>query len=47
MSVAEKLRIDPNNCVVIEDSPTGIGVVYNDKIQVWHVEDLKVADEYI
>lgn len=47
MLAAEKLGIDPTNCVVIEDSPAGIGAAYNAKMQVWHVEDLKAADEYI
>jgi len=47
LKAAEKLSVNPENCVVIEDSPAGIEAAYNAKMIGMHVEDLKKADEEI
>jgi len=47
LKAAEKLSINPKNCIVIEDSPAGIKAAYNAKMVGIHVEDLKKADEEI
>lgn len=47
LKAAEKLSINPENCLVIEDSSAGVKAAYNAKIICMHVEDLKKADEEI
>ena len=45
LKVAEKLFVNPENCVVVEDSPSGIKAAYSAEMMGLHVEDLKEADE--
>lgn len=47
MKASEKLSVNPENCIVIEDSPAGIQAAYNAKMVGFHVEDLKKADKEI
>jgi len=47
LKVAEKLFVNPENCVVVEDSPSGIKAAYSAEMIGLHVEDLKKADEEI
>lgn len=47
LKAAEKLSINPVNCIVIEDSSAGIKAAYKAKMTGIHVEDLKEADEEI
>jgi len=47
LKAAQKLSVNPENCVVVEDSPSGIKAAYSAKMIGLHVEDLKKADEEI
>lgn len=47
LKVADKLNINPKNCVVIEDSLAGVKAAYKANMKVLHVEDIKKADEEI
>lgn len=47
LTAAKKLLEEPENCIVVEDSPAGIKAAYNAKMMGLHVEDLKEADEDI
>lgn len=47
LRAAQKLSVNPENCIVIEDSSAGIKSAYNAKMICMHVEDLKKADEEI
>lgn len=47
LKAAEKLGIVPEECVVIEDSTSGIKASYNAGMIGLHVEDLKPADDEI
>ena len=47
LKAAQKLLVKPEECIVIEDSPSGIQGTYNAKMIGLHVEDLKKADEEI
>ena len=45
LKAAQKLSVNPENCVVVEDSPSGIKAAYGAQMMGLHVEDLKEADE--
>ena len=45
LKAAQKLSVNPENCVVVEDSPSGIKAAYSAEMMGLHVEDLKEADE--
>ncbi|BCZ44798.1 hydrolase [Clostridium gelidum] len=47
LKAAQKLSVNPENCVVVEDSPSGIKAAYSAEMMGLHVEDLKKADEEI
>ncbi|MFQ7000932.1 MAG: HAD family hydrolase [Clostridium sp.] len=47
LKAAEKVCVNPENCIVIEDSEAGIKAAFNAKMIGFHVEDLKKADESI
>ena len=47
LKAAENISVNPENCVVIEDSSAGIKAAYSGKMIPIHVEDLKKADEEI
>lgn len=47
LKAAEKVCVNPENCIVIEDSEAGIKAAFNAKMIGFHVEDLKKADEII
>lgn len=47
LKAAEKIGVNPENCIVIEDSTAGIKAAYNAKMIPIHVEDLKIADSEI
>jgi len=47
LKAAKKLSVYPENCVGVEDSPSGIKAVYSAEMLALHVEDLKEADEEI
>lgn len=47
LKAAEKACVNPENCIVIEDSEAGIKAAFNAKMMGFHVEDLKKADEII
>lgn len=47
LKAAEKIGVNPSECIVIEDSPAGIKAAYNAGMFAIHVEDLKEADETI
>lgn len=47
LKASRKLSVNPENCIVIEDSPAGVKSAYNAKMIGIHVEDLKKADEEI
>ena len=47
LKAAEKVCVNPENCIVIEDSEAGIKAAFNAKMMGFHVEDLKKADESI
>lgn len=44
---AQKLALNPDECIVIEDSPAGIQAAFNAGMYGIHVEDLKEADATI
>lgn len=44
LKAAEKLSVEPESCIVIEDSTSGIIASYNAGMMGIHVEDLKPAD---
>lgn len=47
LKAANKLGVNPENCIVVEDSCAGIEAAHNAKMMGVHVEDLKEADEFI
>lgn len=47
LKAANKLGVNPENCIVVEDSCAGIEAAHNAKMMGVHVEDLKEADEVI
>ena len=47
LKAAQKLSVNPENCVVVEDSPSGIKAAYSAEMMGLHVEDLKKADKEI
>lgn len=47
LKVADKLNVNPKNCLVIEDSLAGVKAAYKANMKVLHVEDLKKADNEI
>lgn len=47
LKAAEKLNVKPNECIVIEDSTSGIKASYNAGMMGIHVEDLKPVDDEI
>lgn len=47
LKAAKNIGVNPENCIVIEDSPAGIKAAYNGNMIAFHVEDLKIADEEI
>lgn len=47
LKVANKLNVNPKNCLVIEDSLAGVKAAYKANMKVLHVEDLKKADNEI
>ena len=44
---AQKLALNPDECIVIEDSPAGIQAAFNAGMYGIHVEDLKETDATI
>ena len=47
LKAAKKLNVNPNECIVIEDSSAGIKAAFNAGMAGIHVVDLKEADEEI
>ena len=47
LKAAKKLMVEPNECIVIEDSSAGIEAAFNAGMIPIHVVDLKDADENI
>ena len=47
LKAAQKISVNPENCVVVEDSSSGIKSAYSAEMMALHVEDLKKADEEI
>lgn len=47
LKAANKLRVNPKDCIVIEDSSAGIKAAYRGNMTPIHVVDLKEADEEI
>ena len=47
LKAAKKLSVNPENCVGVEDSPSGIKAAYSAEMMALHVEDLKKADDEI
>lgn len=47
LKAAKNLSVNPQNCIVVEDSTAGIEAAYIGKMIPIHVEDLKKADEEI
>ena len=47
LKAGEKIGLNPDECIVIEDSPAGIQAAYNAGMYGIHVEDLKEADDTI
>ena len=47
LKAAERLNINPKECIVIEDSSAGIKAAFNAGMTAFHVVDLKEADEEI
>lgn len=47
LKAANKLGVDPKDCIVIEDSSAGVKAAYRGNMTPIHVVDLKVADEEI
>lgn len=45
LKAAEKLEVDPKNCIVLEDSPVGIEAAYNGGMMPINIPDLKEPDE--
>jgi len=45
LRAAEKLKSDPKNCIVLEDSPSGIEAAYNAGMMAINIPDLKEPDE--
>lgn len=45
VKASEKLCLNPENCIVIEDSPAGLKAAYNAGIRAIHIPDLKSPDE--
>jgi beta-phosphoglucomutase len=47
IKAANKLKVNPENCIVIEDSSAGVKAAYKGNMIPIHVVDLKEADEEI
>lgn len=47
LKAAKKLKANPEECIVIEDSSAGVEAAYKGKMTPIHVVDLKEADEEI
>ena len=47
LKACEKIDLNPQECIVIEDSPAGVQAAYNAGMYGIHVEDLKEADDTI
>ena len=47
LKAAKKLKVNPQECIVIEDSSAGVEAAYKGKMTPIHVVDLKEADEKI
>jgi len=47
LKVANKLGVDPKECIVIEDSLAGVKAAYRGNMTPIHVVDLKTSDEEI
>ncbi|AUA30168.1 hydrolase, HAD superfamily, IA subfamily [Clostridioides difficile] len=47
LKAAKKINVNPQNCIVIEDSPMGVEAAYNGGIRCINVPDLKEPDEQI
>ncbi|WP_308779411.1 HAD family phosphatase [uncultured Clostridium sp.] len=47
LKAAKKLKVNPQECIVIEDSSAGVEATYKGKMTPIHVVDLKEADEKI
>lgn len=47
IKAADKLKVKPESCIVIEDSSAGLKAAYNGNMKPIHVVDLKEADEEI
>lgn len=47
LKAAQKISVAPENCAVVEDSPSGIKAAHRAEMMALHVEDLKKADEEI
>ena len=47
LKAAKEIDVEPENCFVVEDSPSGIKAAFSGGMKGIHVEDLKVADEEI
>ena len=47
LKAADKLMVNPEQCIVIEDSSAGIEAAFNAGMVPIHVVDLKDADEKI
>lgn len=47
LKAAEKIFVNPEECIVIEDSLAGIKAAYNGKMTGFHVQDLKISDNEI
>ncbi len=47
LAAARKLKVNPEECIVIEDSPAGIEAAHNANMMSIHVEDLVKANDKI
>lgn len=47
LKAADKLGVNPEECIVVEDSAAGIKGAHDGKMLGFHVEDLKAPDEEI
>lgn len=47
LKAAEKLGVDPEKCIVLEDSPAGIEAAYRAGMRGINIPDLKMPDENI